>query len=331
MEEVSPMSTRRVFFVLAVIALLAGCKSSGAAYNPPVSLAPYSNILVSEAGDNTVYTFPLSANGSVAPTATLSGGTTQLNQPEGLFADRAHRTLWAGNYAGGSGGTVTEYSLNGGSGAPIKSIGGATTTLHGPGGIYVDGSGKLYVGDFTNAAVDVFAAGANGDVAPARQISGATTGLTRPTGLWLDSNGDMWVGNVTTGGTTGSVLEFSPNATGDVAPIASLTLPARTYPYGIFVDSHQNVWIADPYNGAVLEYAAGTTAAPARTITGVYEANGVFVDSSGKIYVTNYTNSTNQTAVYVFAANASGAATPIQQIPVNATTQIGDVIGIVLY
>lgn len=317
---------------LIALAFITGCKSSGIALNPPSAVSIYHSIIVSNVTGPAVLTYPLDAGASTAPTTTLSSGAG-LDQPEGIFADRATQTLWVGNYSGGSAGTVAEYSLASGSTTPLKTIGGATTTIAGPGGIYVDGSGNLYVSDYDNAAIDVFSSSASGDVAPARQIAGATTTIVYPTGLWLDASGNIWVGNSGGTGTTGTLLKFSSTASGDVAPALSITLPTDTYPIGVFVDDHQNVWVADAYGDAIYEYAAGATSSstPSVTIsgasTGLDEPQGVFVDSTGKVYVANYSSDD----VEIFAAGAHGNATPVQTIPANGTTNLGVPIGVVLY
>lgn len=313
--------------VLAIFGVLAACTSTGTAFNPPGGgiLAAH-HMVVSDVANNSVLTFPLSAGAATAPTATLSGSSTQLNQPEGIFVDSLHRTLWVGNYSSGSNGTVTEYALSGAT-TPMKSIGGMLTTIKGPGGIYVDGSGNLYVADYQNAAIDVFSSSASGNVAPARQIIGSSTLLTSAAGLWLDNAGHIWVGS------SSGVHEFAANANGNVAPINSLTLPASAAPMGVFVDRAQNIWVADAENSSVYEYAAGATSAtpPERTISGALttlrEPNGVYVDGAGKIYIADY----SAAAVLVFAANATGNIAPVQTIPANGTTTLGKPIGVVVY
>lgn len=333
-ETAEPMTAYRSFYaVLAVAAVLAGCRSSGTAFNPPQGIFLAHGLVVTDVSNDAVLTFPLGGSGTtaVAPSATLSGAATQLDQPEGFFVDRAHAHLWVANYSSGSAGTVTEYALSAhGDTAPLASIGGTTTTIQGPGGIYVDGHGNVYVGDYEAGNVDVFDAGATGDVAPTRQI----TGISAPSGVWLDSSGDLWVGEAE----AGELLEFAPNASGAATPKATITSTALSFTMGVFIDAHQNVWAVDcTGTGAtpnVLEFAAGSTGSgvtPTVDIsgsnTGLTCPNGVVVDSSGNIYVADY----GAAAVYEFAAGANGNVAPIRTIPAGSTTTLAKPLGVIVY
>lgn len=325
------MRQRSLIFMVVAFAILAGCKAGNSGTvppNPPIVVGH--GIVVADVAHNSVLTFPLTASGTTAPVTSVTGAGTNLDQPEGVFANRINNTLWVGNYTSGTGGSLTEYQLSSnGDTTPKDTISGASTTLKGPAGVYVRVDGTIFVADYNNAAIDVFSPGASGDVAPAHQISGAASTLDVPTGIWLDSSYHIWVGD--TG--THTVDEFAANASGDVAPINTLTLPADAYPIGVYIDSQQNIWVADAFNGAIYEYAAGSTSAstPENTIsgaaTGLDEPNGVFVGPSGNIYVANYTSAN----VEVFSSAATGNAAPIQTIPAGVTTTLGDPIGVVVY
>lgn len=312
----------------ALAAVLAACNSSGTAFNPPGGIGTLHGILVSDVNNNALLSFPLTGNGaSTPPTASLTGAATQLDQPEGFFVDRTHNTLWVGNFSGGSSGTLTEYSLSAhGNTAPMATIGGTTTTLEGPGGIYVDSSGTIYVADYQAETIDVFAAGSNGDVAPERQI----TGLAVPTGLWLDASGDIWVGEAG----TAEIAEFAHTASGAATPLATITSSAISEIMGVFIDGHGNVWAANCNSKDVVEFAHGNTGSSITpnvdingSSTGLACPNGVVVDSSGKIYVGDY----GAPAVYVFASGSNGNVAPAQTIPANGTTTLAEPIGVIVY
>jgi ABC-type glycerol-3-phosphate transport system substrate-binding protein len=75
--------------------------------------------------------------------------------------------------------TITVYNETaGGNTAPIRTIGGANTTLNTPRDVEVDAVGNTYVVNLATNAVTVFAAGANGNVAPIRTIAGPSPGPT---------------------------------------------------------------------------------------------------------------------------------------------------------
>lgn len=331
---------RSMLFASSLIAAstLVACTSSGSALNPPHIFSQQAkHIVVSDVANNAVVTFPGLSAGSVAPTSTLSGAGTNLNQPEGFFLDRVHGNLWVGNYSGGSGGTVTEYALSAsGSTAPMATIGGGSTTLQGPGGIYVDGKGNVYVGDYRAGAIDIFAPG-DTTGAPTTQIAGSNTGLTAASGVWLDSRGDVWVGNAAQTSGTDAILEFAPNASGNATPIATISGASTdlVIPMGVFVDARSNVWVANcgPAPGNIEEFAAGASgdAAPKTLIsgssTGLSCPNGIFVDSAGYVYVSDY----RAASVYVFSPNSNGNVAPVQTIPANATTGLSKPIGVIAY
>ncbi len=326
----------RLKFAIAVtlgVAVLAACRSTGTAPNPPIPLSGQraTRLVVTDVVNNAVLTFPATANGSVAPTYSLTGGSTTLSQPEGFFINNAHTAMWVGNYNSGSNGTITKYALTAnGNVAPSATLGGGTTTLEGPAGIYVASNGTIYVADYDNDSVDVFSAGTTTQ-APVRQISGNLTGLSAvPTGLWLDASGNIWVG------TKGSsILEFAAGATGNVAPINTITgaNTGLSYVMGIMFDSHGNLWAATIDISSIEEFAPGATgnATPVRAITGantlLEEPNGLAVDGAGYIYVGDY----SAAAVYVFAPSANGNVAPIQTIPANGTTGINKPIGVLTY
>jgi hypothetical protein len=103
-------------------------------------------------------------------------------------------------------------------------------------GVALDSSGNLY------AAVDVttppytssivgYSSTASGAATPVRSISGANTGLITAGNLSVDGVGNIYVPNQIpgTGTTTSYSLEtFSPTASGNVAPVASLTSTSWT-------------------------------------------------------------------------------------------------------
>lgn len=321
------MHQRYLAVVLVTLAVLAGCRSTGTAYNPPTGILSGHGIVVSDVVNNAILRFPLTGNGSnTAPTSALSGASTQLDQPEGSFLDKAHGHIWVGNYTSGSNGTLTEYAMNAsGNVAPIATLGGTTTTLEGPGGIYVDASGTIYVADYRSGTLDVFAAGATGDVAPIRQI----TGLDDPSGVWLDSSGNIWVGSPY----SEEIFEFANNASGAATPLATITSSSLAEVMGVYIDKNENVWAAN-CNGGVVEFAHGVTGSGvtptvdiAGSNTGFSCPNGVVVDSSGNIYVADY----GAPAVYVFSAGANGNVAPTQTIPANATTTLAKPIGVIVY
>jgi hypothetical protein len=193
-------------------------------------------------GSVTVYA--AGANGNVAPIRTISGSNTGLNNPEGLVLD-AGRELYVASFIGGprGRGSVTVYSPDAnGNVTPIRTINGNHTGLYGPVGIALDKRGDIYIVNYGNqhspgpGKVTVYAAGANGDVAPINIISGSNTGLIGSLGIALDDRRDIFVANQIGGSSgLGSVTVYAANASGNVAPIRTISGPSTRlrHPAGV--------------------------------------------------------------------------------------------------
>jgi sugar lactone lactonase YvrE len=181
----------------------------------------------------------------------------------------------------------------------------------------IDSSGNIYVTDLGANSVDIFAAGATGNVAPTKTISGTNTGLCRPSGIALDSTGKIYVSNqyseeeTCTGYT---ITVYAAGATGNATPIQTIS-GANTgldEPNGLALDSNNNIYVANEDSSTVTVYAATATGnvAPTTTIggaaTGIEYPHAVALDTAGNIYVTN----PDTPSVTVYAAGATGNATP---------------------
>jgi sugar lactone lactonase YvrE len=140
-----------------------------------------------------VYDNASTLNLKVAPTRTLGGAATQLDQPSGVAVDAVGKLI-VGN-AGGS--SITVYvnaAAISGNIAPAVVISGASTTLNTPAQIAVSRSTtlvELFVANFNGGNVPIFSdlGSKSGNISPSRNISGGATGLTSPgvRGITLDT------------------------------------------------------------------------------------------------------------------------------------------------
>lgn len=188
----------------------------------------------------------------------------------------------------------------------------------------------------------VFPAMADGNVAPVQLIAGPHTGLNDPGGVQLDSKGNIYVANDACcdgNPVPPSVTVYAPGATGDVAPMRTITGDATTLtlPSDVAFDRSDNIYIADsrggpaPGNGTVLEFTAGAdgNVAPVATIvgpkTGLSIPNGITLDAMGNIYVANFLpGACGATgSVTVYAPGASGDVAPAFSIGGNKTGLAG--------
>jgi hypothetical protein len=187
---------------VAPIATITGTKTKDdTGLNEPVGLALDSAgdiyVLNSNGGpDNSgsITVYPDTANGNVAPKATIANGTkdkrTKFESPAGMAQDSAGNIYVTNADSANEGSdSITIYAAGKfGDVAPMKIISGSHTGLNMPHGIGIDSEGKIYVsndGSDNKAAdtVTVYAAGSSGDAKPIAIVSGSLTGLRKPGGL----------------------------------------------------------------------------------------------------------------------------------------------------
>jgi hypothetical protein len=190
-------------------------------------------INASNTSDPRIDIYPASANGNVAPMASIRGGNTGLARPVDIAID-ASGTLYVANLAAyTSGWSITVYSAGAnGNAAPTATIAGNNTLLVAPIGIAVAG-GKIYVTNWghtdggpsnVDTRLTVYTTTANGDVPPVETINGQGT-MSEPAGITVDAAGSMYVtnyGNSYQGAIGWSVTVFAAGATGNAAPIRTI-------------------------------------------------------------------------------------------------------------
>jgi hypothetical protein len=332
MKESTPSKevlVKRFLLSCCAAALAAGivsCSSSSTSTTP----APAAQkIFVGNVGNNSISVFPPSPTGNVAPTATISGLATLIDEPYFLFVDSSGN-IWSPNWTGGVGGSITMYPAgSSGNAAPTVDLTGAATMLAGPCGIAVDSSGKIYNSQCDGPSVLVFAAGSNGNAAPSQNISGAATTLGFPEGLALDGSGNIWVGDCG-GASTAGVKRWPNGATGNVAPAVNITVAGVTCIDGVTVDSTGRIYAAGVTPDAIYVFAAGSNgvSTPVQTITGsntqLSTPYSVMLDNKGNIWVGN------STGVVAFPNNANGNVAPTFNIT-GAATLVNEPWGVALH
>ncbi|WP_370614496.1 hypothetical protein [Mumia sp. Pv 4-285] len=195
--------------------------------------------------------------------------------------------------------------------APARKITGATTS---PFGLAKDGAGRIYVTNFSQNNLVVYAAGANGAAAPTRTL---TNGINNPRGVDVDSNGFAYVAN-----NNGTVSVYAPSADGADPPVktfgtgAGAALGLDVGPTGsIFVRKSTTVNVYSPA-------AAGNPAPTSRQITGVPAGNGVHVAANGTTWADA------GAALRAYAPNANAAAVPLRTIAGAKTGLTAPIVGL---
>jgi 6-phosphogluconolactonase (cycloisomerase 2 family) len=185
------------------------------------------NVVVDSAGyifvpaeqSDSVSVYAPGSSGDSAPARYIHGGKTNLDEPSYL-ALATNGTIYVPNYRGDS---VTIFDRRAdGNVAPIRTIAGSQTKLHSCTGLALESNGDIYVSNRSTNSVVIFDKHANGNVAPIATISGPSTGINTPEAIGIDANDQLYVSNAPSQ-TRGSVTVYAKGASGNVAPIATIT------------------------------------------------------------------------------------------------------------
>jgi sugar lactone lactonase YvrE len=271
-----------------------------------------------EVGTVTIYA--AGSHGDTAPIAIIGGVNTGLISPQGIAVDSSGKIYVAddGNSSASPPVLPSVFVFAAGSNgnaAPIATI-SDHTDLEYPQGIALDSSGNVYVADNYASSVFVYPAGSNGNVAPVATISGPATELNSPEGIALDSSGNIYVADLSGNGSV-FVYPALGNSTGPLNEAPTTTISGGSTglatPYGIALDSSNDIYVGNYGPWTVTVYSAGSTGniAPIATINGSYtdlaNPEGVALDSGGNIYVADGAGA-NSVTVYPPLGSAGWAA-----------------------
>jgi sugar lactone lactonase YvrE len=163
-----------------------------------------------------------------------------------IFIDPANDRLYVADQAGNAIDVYNNASTQDGPAVVTRTIQGAATHLATPGGIQIDGSGRLVVSNNAAGAASITiyanAATATGNIPPSGEIKGANTGLSSPDQIAVDKTGTSTVYNADSG--AGRVAAFANlgTATGNIAPTRSISgastgLSVAGRPEGVAIDT----------------------------------------------------------------------------------------------
>jgi hypothetical protein len=153
----------------------------------------------------------------------------------------------------------------------------AKRTISDAGGLAIDGNNVLYVANSKTATIDIFPAGSSTMQA---QIGGSNTGLGTPgtSALPLDTVAVDASRNIYVFDTkTATISEFAAGATGNVAPIRTISgsktglSGGNGFSFGLAVGKASGeIFVSNPGSNAILGFAATATGnvAPIQTIAG---------------------------------------------------------------
>jgi hypothetical protein len=183
-----------------------------------VSLDKVRNLLyVADDVDIHVYASASTANGNQAPVRDLSVPFAV----SAIFIDGTNDRLFVADQAGNAIAVYDHASTLNGPITAVRAVQGVNNThLSNPGGVQVDGAGRLVVSNASPASITIYpnAATADGDIAPVATIAGTNTGLSVPDQIFVDTTGAGTLYNADPGAARVAVFANLNTANGNIAP-----------------------------------------------------------------------------------------------------------------
>lgn len=243
----------------------------------------------------------------------------QLDDPFGVFVDGSGNLFIADTdnsiIREVSGGTInTVAGTPGGFGYTGDSGPATAAQLDEPEGVFVDGSGNIFIADTLNSVIrEVVAANGNIQTVAGNGTAGYsgdsgsanTAELDQPTGVFVDASGDIFIADtqnfiireVVTG--TINTVAGTPKTEGYSGDGGLATSAELNYPSTMAVDGSGDIFIADTDNYVIREATVGGNINPyAGNNTLAYSGDGgpatsaalnfpgeTFVDSQGDIFI----------------------------------------------
>ncbi len=188
-----------------------------------VSLDKVRNLLyVADDVDIHVFGSASTVNGNTAPVRDLSVPFAV----SAIFIDGTNDRLYVADQAGNAIAVYDHASTLNGPITANRAVQGATNThLSNPGGVQIDGAGRLVVSNASPASITIYAnaATADGDIAPVADIAGANTGLSVPDQIFVDTTGTGTLYNADPGAARVAVFANLNTANGNISPTRTIS------------------------------------------------------------------------------------------------------------
>jgi sugar lactone lactonase YvrE len=283
-----------------------------------VTVAPpsFGAVPVGSTGGKQTETFTFDTGGSISAPVVLTQGATGLDFKDAgtgsCTTNGTSHTYAAGDsctvdvtfspkFAGARNGVVqlatssgtvvvTAYLEGTGTGPQVNFLPGtestvaSSTTVTQPQGVAVDGSGNVYIADYSNKLVLKMTL-SGGSYTPSTLLSSGG-GLGTPEMVAVDAAGNVYIADSANNRILKETLSGGSYV---LSTVASSTPDGLNSPSGVAVDGSGNVYVADTDNNRILKetLADGAyvqTTVPTSTLSTPF---GVAVDASGNIYLTD--------------------------------------------
>jgi hypothetical protein len=264
------------------------------------------------------------APGSSSPTAYLGGPTDNIGVPIDVKVDSSGNIyVLTNNHNAGLNPRIMVFPAGStGDATASDVIAGSATTLTLPTKIYVDRQGNISVLDVPtsgSANVDYFPAGSNGNVAPASSLanlsfwSGAFIGGLSPS-VCLPS--PKLLVSTSQSPNSGSVQEFSPEASGDASPLSTINISGVT-PSAVAMDQAGNIYVGA---GSYLTLYGCAGQAPEYNASfqdpNLYGVSSIALDGNSHVYAVTSGADHNTPQILEFRASGGNsiASIPVQSL-----------------
>ena len=256
-----------------------------------------SNLWAAEYAGASLTWFAVSATGGTPTSHSISGASTTLGCPTGVYISQ-NGTIYVADPCSTNGYPTVDEFAAGASGnvAPVAWIGGSVTALGFPQGISIDSKGNLWVIDTATPSIDKFpsslASGQNNIPATGEITSSA---LSEPDEIYIDYQSHIWIGDLLGGpGDTPAVYEFN-SSTGVQSPLCTISgsntgITNSSGQVSVAVDNGGYVYAVDALNPTINIFDPGQcgNVTPAYTITGsntsITNPAAILVYSTGNDY-----------------------------------------------
>ncbi|TAE25398.1 MAG: hypothetical protein EAZ91_19000 [Cytophagales bacterium] len=331
----------------------AGSPTSGTAANQlsspsGVFVDGTGNIFVADISNHRIQKFPPnSTNGTngttVAGTGTSGSAANQLNSPYRVFVDGTGNIFVSdrNNHRIQKFPPTSTSGTNGSTVAGTGTPGSAANELNRPHGVFVDGTGNIYVSDNSNNRIQKFPPtstnGTNGSTVAGTGTPGsAANELNGPFGLFVDGTGNIYVSE----GGNNRIQKFPPTSTNGtngstVAGTGTAGLAANQFdgPLSVYVDGTGNLFVADQLNNRIQKFPpTSTNGTNGSTVAGTGTQGSaanrlsfpidVFVDGTGNLFVADLLNNRIQQFVPVVPLSLTPSASPNPSCTPNSVASV---------